>query len=327
MSEFAAAAPPKLTTILRAASPADDVAAIRNDAAKDAGNTESFVFAASSKPGLLECNDRDYIRQLLIVRKIKELLVSEAVDLAEEDRGLVRLGRLNSLRYSKLGNSPPTEAWDELDARLQGLTRYLKDETGELKRKLQVRLAPGFLFWLPLAMGLLAAFCLCLAVAPPAYSLLPFLFAKASPSAPPPEVIQQIWRFAAFMLWLIALGCLGSIAFLYVNVLSIETDKSVDVTSPAFLSMRIILGALFGLVIGLPIGYPYFVNFCLQIHDVASASSGAAVTSVASRIEWSNGVALLLPFLLGFSTPLVLNVLNRCVDGVQTVFGMQPKKT
>ncbi len=315
MAEFVAAdAPPKLKTAPRA------------DATKDTGDGGGrILFDNAEKPSFLACNDKEYIRQLLVVRKIKELLVSEAVDIAEEDRGLARLGVLNSLRYSKTGHAPPTEAWDELDGRLQGLTRYLKDETGELKRKLQVRLAPRFLYWLPLAMGLLAAFCLCLAVAPPTYSLLGFVFARMSPTAPPPEVIQQIWRFAAFMLWLISLGSLGSVAFLYVNVLSIETDKSVDVTSAAFLSMRIILGALFGLVIGLPIGYPYFVNFCLQIHNVAAAA-GAGATPAAAKIEWSNGLALLLPFLLGFSTPLVLNVLNRCVDGVQTVFGMQPKK-
>jgi hypothetical protein len=328
MSEsVAASAVPKLTTVPRADAPGEDFAATRADPAMSTSDRRGISSSYDTVPPVfLDCNDREYMRQLLIVRKIKDLLVSEAVNLEEQDRFLVRLGVLNSLRYRRNGHTPPTEAWDELDARLQGLTRYLKDDTGELKRKLQVRLAPGFLYWLPLAMGLLAAFCLCLAVAPPAYSLLPNVFAKLPATSPPPEVIQQIWRFAAFMAWLIALGSLGSVAFLYVNVLSIETDKSVDVTSASFLSMRIILGALFGLVIGLPIGYPYFVSFCLQIHDVASAAAGAGAVVAATKIEWSSGLALLLPFLLGFSTPLVLNVLNRCVDGVQTVFGIQEKK-
>jgi hypothetical protein len=34
------------------------------------------------------------------------------------------------------------------------------------------------------------------------------------------------------------------------------------------------------------------------------------------------GVFLLLPFLLGFSTTLVMTVLNRMVTGVETVFGI-----
>lgn len=318
---------PKLAAVRRSDGSADGADVIRNNFTNvGAERGSSLQGAAVDKPDFLECNDREYIRQLLLVRKIKELLVSEAVNLAEEDRALVRLGVLNSLRYSRRGHSPPTEAWDDLDARLQGLTRYLKDETGELKRKLQVRLAQ-FLYWLPLVMGLLAAVFLCIAIAPPGFSLLSMLVGWTPPRQLVPETIQQIWRFTAFMIWLIALGSLGSVAFLYVNVLAIETDKSVDVTSASFVAMRIILGALFGLVIGLPIGYPYFVQFCLQIHDIATsaiAPAGQAPAGVA-KIDWANGLALLLPFLLGFSTPLVLNVLNRCVDGVQTFFGIQQK--
>jgi hypothetical protein len=309
-----AAQAPKLTAVPRAEDRADGADVRAGDSEKQGSDGD--------KPAFIVCNDWDYVRQLRLVRKIKELLVSEAVNLAERDRDLVRLGVLNSLRYSRRGNSPPREAWDELDARLQGLTRYLNDETGELKRKLQVRLAPGFLYWLPLVMALLAAFFLSVAIQPPEYSLLSILTRHVSPVEP--FIIQGIWRFTAFMIWLIALGSLGSIAFLYVNVLSIETDKTVDVTSASFVAMRIILGALFGLVIGLPIGYTNFVHFCSQISQAAATPTNALPDSL--KVDWADGLALLLPFLLGFSTPLVLNVLNRCVDGAQTFFGMQPKK-
>ena len=315
---------PKLVAVPNADSPLDGPEVSCDKPADDAAGKDAKKQGTDDdKPAFIVCNDRDYVRQLRVVLKIKELLVSEAVNLEEKDRNLVRLGVLNSLRYSRRGHSPPREAWDELDARLQGLTPYLKDDTGELKRKLQVRLAPGFLYWLPLVMALLAAVSLCIAIAPPQYSILSALIGWKPPHPLLPQDIEGVWRFSAFLVWLIALGSLGSLAFLYVNVLSIETDKSVDVTSASVVALRIILGGLFGLVIGLPIGYINFVHFCFQISQAASTPANALPDAL--KVDWADGLALLLPFLLGFSTPLVLNVLNRCIDGVQTLFGMQPK--
>jgi hypothetical protein len=120
------------------------------------------------------------------------------------------------------------------------------------------------------------------------------------------------WRLGAFIVWLVSLGAMGAIAFLYVNALALQIDSSVDVASSGFSLMRVILGALFGLVIGLPLGRDSFLRFC----DVLAGRT--------TETDDSDGLLLLLPFVLGFSTPLVLSVLNRTVESLQSLFGITP---
>src|SRR5262249_10981146 len=42
----------------------------------------------------------------------------------------------------------------------------------------------------------------------------------------------------------------------------------------------------------------------------------------ATKPKGTDGLFLLLPFLLGFSTPLVLSILNRWIESIQTFFGI-----
>jgi hypothetical protein len=55
-----------------------------------------------------------------------------------------------------------------------------------------------------------------------------------------------------------------------------------------------------------------FVNFCRNI--VAGKLDGDVQLS-------SQAIMLLLPFVLGFSTSLVIMILNRLLDAVQAFFG------
>jgi hypothetical protein len=96
-----------------------------------------------------------------------------------------------------------------------------------------------------------------------------------------------------------------------VNSLAIQADATFDISSKALVQIRMVLGGLFGSVVSLPFGYGSFSTFVEQL-----------VTAPAA-IEPSQGAMLLLPFLLGFSTSLVLAMLGRLVAGVETVLGIQ----
>jgi hypothetical protein len=108
-------------------------------------------------------------------------------------------------------------------------------------------------------------------------------------------------------------GALGSAAFVYVNALSIQVDPTVNVISIALIRMRLLLGALFALMLALPFGLASF-------HSLSKS-----LTSLSSNIDIKEGSLLLLPFLLGFSTPLVLSILNRMVVSIQAFFGVQER--
>jgi hypothetical protein len=131
-------------------------------------------------------------------------------------------------------------------------------------------------------------------------------------------------RFVCYLMWIGCLGGLGAIAFVSINALAIQTDATFDLTNRRLIQIRIVLGALFGVVLSIPFGFPDFVEFCQSIADsqlVKTIVSVGATEVKDGEIFTKRAGLLLLPFILGFSTPLVVLVLNRFVDGVSTLFG------
>ena len=123
-----------------------------------------------------------------------------------------------------------------------------------------------------------------------------------------------------FIIWLCATGALGSAAFVYVNALSIEIDPNVVVTSRTFVKLRLILGALFAMIISLPFHYPVFFKFEHSLKTITNSSENTY--QVLSNMD-VNSFLLILPFIFGFSTPLVLCILSRLVESVRALFGLR----
>jgi hypothetical protein len=70
---------------------------------------------------------------------------------------------------------------------------------------------------------------------------------------------------ALYFVWTARLGALGSIGFLSMNALSIQTDATFDLTNHSLLAVRIVLGSLFGVVLSILFGFDSFVTFCETI--------------------------------------------------------------
>jgi hypothetical protein len=120
--------------------------------------------------------------------------------------------------------------------------------------------------------------------------------------------------FVSFLIWVAALGGVGSIAFIGMNALAVQDDATFDITNTKLIALRIALGALFGAVLTLPVGYPSFLAFLNEL--TGDKNPPNEVTALLSR-----SVLLLLPFILGFSTSLVIMILNQFVEAVQSFFG------
>jgi hypothetical protein len=121
------------------------------------------------------------------------------------------------------------------------------------------------------------------------------------------------WVFGSYLAWSSCLGGLGAIGFLAMNSLAIQNDVTFDISSTSLVMMRIVLGGLFGFILSLPLCYPYFWDFAHWVRQPSATDKSTGA--------WA--LYLLVPFLLGFSTTLVMAVVNRLISGVETIFGIE----
>jgi hypothetical protein len=73
------------------------------------------------------------------------------------------------------------------------------------------------------------------------------------------------------------------------------------------------LGGLFAFVLTLPFGFAGYIHFCTEI-----ALSKLDQPIVKDGLE---ALMLVVPFILGFSTPLVIMILNQFIEAAQAFFG------
>jgi hypothetical protein len=248
-------------------------------------------------------DDEEFCRRLVELRRTRDFLLQEGVSANYAAIGLgspFSLGQLNLIRFRRGGEPPTAEDWETLEFKQDALQRMFD---AELQRRFRMRATQSIITRTPIFLLLMAGIALALAVFPPNINLF------SAPDRTPVTTTQLGWQFGAYLFWTMSLGGLGAIGFLAVNSLAIQADATFDISNRALVAMRIVLGALFGSVISLPFCLPGFVQF-------------AEAVAQGVDLDATRGALLLIPFLLGFSTPLVLAVLGRLVTGVETVFGI-----
>ena len=99
------------------------------------------------------------------------------------------------------------------------------------------------------------------------------------------------------------------------------SQQLADITDRNFLKIRIILGALFGFLLGLPIAHP-----ALHIIYMSMNNPPAKGELMPDDVSAQSIALMVMPFLIGFSTNLVLVILSRFISSIQTVFGI-PART
>lgn len=266
-----------------------------------------------SRPRPIENNDsiadERFIRQLDHLRELKQFLFEEKVKFATEDLDCLDLVRLNNICYSSRGRVPSIAEWRTLDAKLAKLAAYLNDE---MRRKIRIRELKVFFTTLPMIfLGMLVSSTIL-------YVSLPWIAATGS-----------TWSLLLSLLicftWLISQGGLGACAFLGTSVIvgagqqakglldgktaneSYPLERA-DVTDRNFLVIRVILGTLFAVLIGIPIGIA-------ALQSVSNVWWGGATPDEATLVR------IFAPFVAGFSTNLVLAILGKAVAAVETFFG------
>jgi hypothetical protein len=245
--------------------------------------------------------DEEFLRQLFLLRRTRHFLIAEGVPAATTSPGggesPFSLGRLNLIRrpsFPMKSRLPTLEDWLLLEEKQAGLQRFFN---AELQHRFRLGAAQRTITGTPIL-------------------LLFFAFAALFGAVSPPDIFftEAAWRFLAYLAWTSCLGGLGAIGFLAVNSLAIQDDVTFDMSNQGLVVMRIVLGMLFGTIVSLPFCFPYFKEFTGWVLNGGDLDAG-------------HGVLLLAPFLLGFSTTLVMAVLSRMVAGIETLFGIERSST
>lgn len=238
-------------------------------------------------------NDSRFFSDVRFLKILQQIIVSNRIKLSEEIEHEIYLGRIRMLIFasplqrltkSRKCRAPTLVEIKEVERKIIILESSITDD--RLIRRASIKHISGTILE---KLGLLLL----------TFSIIFLISAVCVDNNKPPMFL------ALFSLWSATTGALGSAALLYVNALSIQVDPNVDVTSRTLVVMRMILGALFAVILALPFGQGF--------HKFLENQS----------MEASDSLLLLLPFILGFSTPLVLSILGRFIQSARTFFGLR----
>jgi hypothetical protein len=115
-----------------------------------------------------------------------------------------------------------------------------------------------------------------------------------------------LMQYAA--LWALALGGLGATASIFIHVLRLMPQETLLRTSDEFEVVgRIVLGFLFSTILALTLVPQEIAGFFQSLNTPKDMKSG---------------ITLLLPFLAGYSIPLVLKLLEKAIRAVELTIGL-----
>jgi hypothetical protein len=241
--------------------------------------------------------DAMFMRELNNLRALCEFIRREQVDIRPDQAILLSFEKLARLRLAEPrlwrstrgGRDARPEEWDLVEERTQALFNLL---TEAQRRRYYLTKSENIIVRIPSASVPLAVLVLV------------------------GEVFYPEASFPLYVIWLCLLGALGSIAFIAMNALSQQKDLTFDLTNKRLMNLRVVLGALFGLVLAVPFGFGAFVKFGSDVRSIAALPGSMLDTDTLRQ-----AVLLLLPFVLGFGTSLVLSFLNRIAEAIDVILG------
>lgn len=252
--------------------------------------------------------DAKFNKDLQTLRNLHSFLIREAKSLPED----FSLGILNTLKdggQSEKGRSPTADEWKAIEKKTQVLFAQLTDTD---RKKFLASQMPNFL-------PRIAVWLVAVSIGSMIMSVVMAELTLFDPG------INGAFMVFFFLVWLMSLGAIGAAAFIGFNAISVSTDITFDISDSNFIVQRIVLGALFALFFTLPFGFHEFISFAKSL---STAAQNRATVPTQSELAFTNqSLLLIMPFVLGYSTSLVILILNRLISSASTLFGAQETKT
>jgi hypothetical protein len=129
-----------------------------------------------------------------------------------------------------------------------------------------------------------------------------------------------VWSFssqptkAVLSLLAASLGLLGSLVYQMFNVIGVIKEKAFTVDDIYNNMLRMILGPIMGWV--------FFFTFSRSAFE-----SGQAGTGNQNPLQQTGVLLLLVPFIAGFSTKLVIGIMEQAIRSIMLIFGIEDKQT
>lgn len=263
--------------------------------------------------------DIRFWRECERVHALQHFLSHEHVAVKPED--LAAIAQLEALSFNRRGRSAGRDDWQLLLWKESVLLSYF-DERLRWRHNLD-RLRIYFRTW-PVIFLVAAVLALVLGV------LRRIFDADLEPYA------RAGIYGSAVVLWTLALGGLGACAYLGTTMMN-ETARinkalqaradgaaasgvDFDLTDQNLIGTRIIVGILFAFLLGIPLAAG---SLTYAVNQIADTPSVAGFRFDAASVQTIG--LILLPFVIGFTAPLVLGVMDKLVAAVRTIFGMPVK--
>lgn len=250
--------------------------------------------------------DAKFNKDLETLRDLHSFLIREAKSLPED----FSLGILNALKAggaNEKGRSPTADEWKAIEKKTQVLFAQLTDVD---RKKFLASQMPNFL-------PRIAVWLVAVSIGSMIMSVVMAELTLFSVG------INGAFMVFFFLVWLMSLGAIGAAAFIGFNAISVSNDITFDISDSRFIIQRIVLGALFALFFTLPFGFHEFISFA---RSLSTAALNRATVPTQSELAFTNqSLLLIMPFVLGYSTSLVILILNRLISSASTLFGAQPE--
>lgn len=127
---------------------------------------------------------------------------------------------------------------------------------------------------------------------------------------------ERAIAFASLAVWSFALGGLGAVVSVFLNMLRLIPAQVINIEDEFEVVTRVVLGCLFSVVLTLALNDELAMFF----QSLRNPEMGPYLRST------RQGLMALAPFLLGYSTTLVLAILEKSVMAVEIALGVEDRR-
>lgn len=131
--------------------------------------------------------------------------------------------------------------------------------------------------------------------------------------------------FGWIVAWAVCLGGLGAVASLLLHVLKLVPQEMAQRPEELDALARIFLGCIFSLVLSLALVSGPLQEFQRLLSGQEEAVIAQTAPKTGVRATGAN-VQILLPFLCGYSIPLVLGLLDKAAQAISITFGLNERR-
>jgi hypothetical protein len=131
----------------------------------------------------------------------------------------------------------------------------------------------------------------------------------------PPER-NQSYDLLSAAVWALGLGGLGAVSNIFTSVIKLIPEEILRQSDEFEVIARLILGCLFSTII----------TVTLLVNPMTAFFHSLHIGGPTENLEIKGGIQLIVPFLAGYSLPMVLRILEKTIRAVELTIGAEDRR-